>query len=281
MTCWNHVWNTQFVISFGEKNKVMGDMLRLLLDSIMSTTPKRRAVIIVHDSQQQIRVYEKLTSGVAAGITDAVIDSKVFYELLPQAHFGLWRLTSGCNAFGGRAQCCNSTSSTNDSNNNSNNVSTVTLSNAVTMTQDRNRFDGKESDRLLDLIHELALTSDTTTLTAISETVTLYSQDEHTIKQNTRLFKVIKNDHYNIRLLNKMINSNSHNNTLISIIPLPVLMITSEKCCCLNESMYVYTYVYICTYLLIYCYRQKKNRFIKSVDQRKLLHVDSTGAINE
>ncbi|ETO06035.1 ankyrin repeat-containing protein [Reticulomyxa filosa] len=94
------------------------------------------------------------------------------------------------------ANASTSASSTNDSNNNSNNVSTVTLSNAVTTTQERNRFDGKESERSLDLKHELggggghfrhesddtmsesSLTSDTTTLTAISEAVTLDSQDE-------------------------------------------------------------------------------------------------------
>ncbi|ETO00565.1 hypothetical protein RFI_36875 [Reticulomyxa filosa] len=70
----------------------------------------------------------------------------------------------------------------------------LTLSNAVTTTQQRDRFDGKDSKRSLDSKHELggghfrhelddtmsesSLMSDTTTLTAISETVTLDLQDD-------------------------------------------------------------------------------------------------------
>ncbi|ETO04558.1 hypothetical protein RFI_32839 [Reticulomyxa filosa] len=108
-------------------------------------------------------------------------ESKVFYELLPQPCLASPQslLDRGVsilmqNVFGGR-----------------DNVSTVTLSNAVTTTH---RFDGKESERSLDSKHELrgghfrhesdntmselSLTSGTTTLTAISEAVTLDSQDE-------------------------------------------------------------------------------------------------------
>ncbi|ETN98891.1 hypothetical protein RFI_38596, partial [Reticulomyxa filosa] len=70
----------------------------------------------------------------------------------------------------------------------------LTLSNAVTTTQQRDRFDSKDSKRSLDSKHKLgggyfrhelddtmsesSLMSDTTTLTAISETVTLDSQDD-------------------------------------------------------------------------------------------------------